>query len=267
MGIVDSTANGTNVVFVGAHPDDEGLVGPLLPFAADHSSAAVVCMTAGESGWNLLGEDREETLAAVRTAELKKACSILGASCEVLGYTNGLTKSHPEGRAVAEDQPQASARWEAIDEFSETPDEVIARWADEGDDPVAKLEPFVRDAEPCLVVSFDTDKGFTGHAEHVAAGQIAQECVARLAPQCKPDQRPSLYQFIRPDGAAAGDVAVAAAELTARGKRDYLETGLRAHAVHESQYGVLGTERSKRSIRRVRKATEQIMLRRVSPPA
>ena len=39
------------VVFVGAHPDDETLAGPLLAYCADHCRELVVAsLTKGESG-------------------------------------------------------------------------------------------------------------------------------------------------------------------------------------------------------------------------
>ncbi|MFW6154721.1 MAG: hypothetical protein ACOC95_05845 [Planctomycetota bacterium] len=52
------------VVFVGAHPDDETLVGPLLAWCADHCRDLVVAsLTRGQSGWNLGPADLMRTLA------------------------------------------------------------------------------------------------------------------------------------------------------------------------------------------------------------
>ena len=70
MTIVERILHGSPLLFIGAHPDDELIVGPLLAFAAETSTAHVVCVTQGQSGWNLAATVPDRSLGQLRVEEL-----------------------------------------------------------------------------------------------------------------------------------------------------------------------------------------------------
>lgn len=225
---------GAHAVFIGAHPDDEALVGPLLAFAADHSRASLLCVTAGHSGWNFLPTDTTRTLAQVRSAELEKACAILGITCRGLGYANGMSKAHPEGLAVHDDEVTSDLRWKTSAEFSETPEEVIARWTAEKGDPLPVVRKFLSEAAPGIAITFEPDQGYTGHNEHRAVSLLVNRAAAGLPGL-------TLYHMIKPADRAGGDIEIVSSSLSAGGKRDYVKVGMEAEMAHVSQWGAPGT--------------------------
>ncbi len=79
------------VMFVGAHPDDDSMAtGTLARFAP---SVAVVCATRGEGGGNATGHERGKALGLVREAEQRAALAKLNIShvyyldCQDFGFT------------------------------------------------------------------------------------------------------------------------------------------------------------------------------------
>lgn len=137
---VEQLRNTDVVVFVGAHPDDETLLGPLLAYCADRCrQLVVVSLTKGESGWNLGREDLTQTLAQVREKEFDAAVRALGGTAVTFDYVNGTSSAHPEGVAVLEMEEPAHRRWRAPGGRSVTPDAAYRRWTEEGGDPAARL--------------------------------------------------------------------------------------------------------------------------------
>jgi LmbE family N-acetylglucosaminyl deacetylase len=261
MDIIDDILQGLNVVFIGAHPDDECLVGPLLAFAADYSSASVLCLTKGESGRNLRQGNNQLTLGAVRQEELAKGCVVLGVACRTLDYTNGRSKAHPQGIAVAEDEKQSSARWQKTNELSEDPDNVLQRWTREAGDPCPEVEKAIREAAPCIVITFDTATG-SGHPEHIAVGRIVEKCVAEIRASGEAQGRMELWLWVGPHRAVLADVRVAVDDLHRLGRREYLQLGLQARSLHESQFGPLGSAKNERFSSHLRPAIEQMIFRK-----
>ncbi len=260
MSIRDRITEGKTLVFIGAHPDDEVLVGPLLAFAADHSAAHVECITSGEAGWNLLGAVHDRTLGDLRCEELRKACGVLGASYHVLGYVNGNSTAHDAGIAVAEDEEAAVARWKDC-ELAEKPDEVLRRWSST-DGPLApRLQECIQTRPGCVVVTFDPIKGFTEHREHCAVG-LAVNRLFRLGDSdgsCELDAE--MYYVLSPDQAQPTDERIEGSVLTKYGRRDYVHTALKAQGLHETQCGKLGSEKNQRYITGFRSAIEPMILR------
>ncbi|MFC2001086.1 PIG-L deacetylase family protein [Chloroflexota bacterium] len=96
--------------FIGAHPDDEtfGLGSTLAHYAAAGVKVYYICATRGEAGMNNLDQPQEfESLAEIRSAELRCAANILGLADVVhLGYRDsgmlGTTDNkHTDALAVA----------------------------------------------------------------------------------------------------------------------------------------------------------------------
>lgn len=77
------------VVAFTPHPDDESyaLAGTLAHLVARGWDARVVCLTRGEAGVDHAGRGRD--LGAVREAELRASCAILGAEAVVLDLPDG----------------------------------------------------------------------------------------------------------------------------------------------------------------------------------
>src|SRR5687767_13271952 len=98
------------LLFVGAHPDDELYAAGLLAALARRGVRIhLLCLTRGEGG--TLGKPpvaTRETLGAVRESELRKSAAALGiTSLELLGYVDPL----PDGKARApEVEPDALGR-------------------------------------------------------------------------------------------------------------------------------------------------------------
>lgn len=147
------------LLFVGAHPDDEGLAGPFLSWACGEGRARChfVVLSAGE-GSGCLHPDGCGDLVRARRAEMRRVAK---------GYKASL--SHYR--------------------FSNSPfvfwappplEEALARWRSEGD-PGGLVAREIRRFRPDLVVSLDPDHGFTGHPEHRLAGVLAFEGVYRAA--------------------------------------------------------------------------------------
>src|SRR5215207_4982949 len=144
-----------------AHPDDESFMlgATAARAAADGRRVALVCATRGQAG--SAGEPplcARDALPAMREAELRAACGILGIDVvAVLDY---------EDRHVA-DAP--------IDEMRAT------------------LVKHVRAERPAVVVTFDPG-GVTGHPDHVAMMGFTLDAVtaaadARWMPELGPEHR------------------------------------------------------------------------------
>lgn len=246
MDIIDAIVGGSRLVFVGAHPDDEVLIGPLLPFAASRSSAAVISVTNGQGGWNLAGNLAPRCLGEVRAAEFERACAVTGATGWLLGCTNGISTAHPEGVAVAEDEQAADRRWNAKGEWTPTPGEVVERWVRERPGLVEEIRHRIASLAPCVVVSFEKDHGFTGHAEHRAVALVMADVFAGLAGVTPAKVPATLHHVIFPNHARPDDVHVTVKRLDKIGRRDHLAIAMAAVSCYESQFGLRDSEQSAR---------------------
>jgi LmbE family N-acetylglucosaminyl deacetylase len=125
-----------------AHPDDEaGAFGGTLALYADRGvEVSVVCLTAGTAARNRGSARTDEELAALRTAEFR-------ASCELLGIKHGEVMSYPDGKLERAN-------------FYEVVGELVAR---------------IRTTRPHVVLTFGQDGGLTGHPDHAMAGVFATQ--------------------------------------------------------------------------------------------
>lgn len=223
------------VVFVGAHPDDETLIGPLLAYAADHAKeAVVVSLTPGEGGWNLDKEDMTRTLAQVRQAEFQAALAVLGATPVLLDYVNGLSKAHPQGLAVSETEQPALARWRSDGSRDETPQAMLARWTKEDGDPAARLADLFRRKQPAAVITFDPQTGFTKHGEHKAASMAVLDAVGEYNRSAV--RKAALYYALPSVIKAEGVHSILVEDLTKAGPRDYERVARESADCYKSQF-------------------------------
>ncbi len=94
-------ADGGGLLGVFAHPDDEAysMAGCMARYTDEGIPVTNLCFTRGEAG--LIGEGSgatRQTLGAVREAELRAACALVGVNdVRVVGTPDGGTEANEEG--------------------------------------------------------------------------------------------------------------------------------------------------------------------------
>lgn len=231
----ESITNGKRLMFVGAHPDDETLVDPLLAYAAEKSKAKVLHFTRGKSGYNRTGPEMDHELAKVRSAEMAAAAEVLGVEHDFLSFYNGFP--YPAG-TTGNSVEEAVQRWKACGAGDETPERAVARWCKQGPDPHAEMVRALEEWKPAIVITFDTEFGYTGHREHCAVGIIVTKALREDA-HWRSDWRPeSLYYVVHRDHYAEGEhEVITPADLCPENPGRYLDIALRSFEQHESQFG------------------------------
>jgi LmbE family N-acetylglucosaminyl deacetylase len=232
-GFLDLVTPGCVVAFIGAHPDDETVVGSLLAFCAEHAREVwVVALTRGEAGWNLDKEDRTRTLAAIREVELAEALAVLKAKPILFDYVNGVSKNHPDGLAVAEPEGPAIERWNTKGDHAQTPDDVYARWTREAGDPAIEIAAFLADKKPDVVLALEPDTGFTRHPEHIATTRAALKALRSVSHET------ALYYTYPNDAEGVGGERIAVERLNELGGKDYARIAVRSWCCYRSQFRV-----------------------------
>lgn len=128
-----------------AHPDDEAysLAGCMARYTDEGISVANLCFTRGEAGMIAEGSGAtRETLGAVREAELRAACALVGVNdVRVVGTPDGGTEANEDGV------------------------EIIAST--------------IRELRPRVVVTMEP-QGVTNHPDHIAVSKMTSEAFARV---------------------------------------------------------------------------------------
>lgn len=150
-----------DIVGVWAHPDDETFLMAGIMAAGVRAGNRVVCVTATRGEGGVQDEQRwpAAELVSIRTKELEEAL-------EILGVTEHLWLDLPDGGCRELDTEQ----------------------------PVARIERILRDAQPDTVLTFGPD-GMTGHPDHAAVSEWTTEAFRRAA---KPGAR-LLYATVTPE--------------------------------------------------------------------
>jgi len=153
-----------SVLWIGAHPDDEVFLSPLLGHLCldEHLKCSLLVATRGEAGHCLLPDGCRPDLATVRSAEMAKAAKLLKARLTLWDLEDGGAAA--DGSAGAWDT--ASGGHEAL---------------------LTNLAAHIAAAQADLVLTFDPRHGSTCHPDHRAIGRLVVEAVARAA------SRPMLY--------------------------------------------------------------------------
>jgi LmbE family N-acetylglucosaminyl deacetylase len=135
------------ILWIGAHPDDESLIAPLLGTACAERGAecSLLVLTHGEHGPCALPEGCSD-LGAIRTAEMNAAATLLHASLTLW--------SHPD---VMEN---VRGTW---------PASIV-------DDIATEVARF----RPTVVITFDPRHGSSCHPAHRAAAELTIEALARI---------------------------------------------------------------------------------------
>jgi LmbE family N-acetylglucosaminyl deacetylase len=151
----------SRVMFVAAHPDDEN--SGVLPYVSRglHARTALLTLTRGEGGQNLVGPDLFEALGLIRTGEMM-------AAGEYYGVQQFFTRAFDFG-------------------FSNSATETLGKWGKEVvlDDMVRAIRRF----RPQVMVSVWRGDKSDGHGHHQAAGLLAREAFEDAGdPERFPDQ-------------------------------------------------------------------------------
>lgn len=136
------------VLWIGAHPDDEVLVAPLL--AAD-GQASILVMTHGENGICLLPGGCGSDLGTIRAGEMARSADLLHAHLTL---------------------------WS----FSDVDTDVDAIWSAEAgshSELVGRIAAVIASEKATIVYSFDPNHGTTCHPAHRALGALVMEAAAQ----------------------------------------------------------------------------------------
>lgn len=146
------------VLWIGAHPDDEVLLSPLLGeiCVEKERRCSFIVMTRGENGACRLAEGCHPDVGAVRSLEMTAAARLFGAEL--------LQGSLPD---VSEPDPAAvRLAWAAAEGGIEAL--------------LDRLAATIAAVHPAVVVSFDPRHGSTCHNAHRALGRLVLEAMDRL---------------------------------------------------------------------------------------
>jgi len=140
------------ILWIGAHPDDEALVAPLLGRACIENGAdcSLLVMTRGERGDCFLPGGCGGDLGAVRSAEMSQAALLFRARLTQWSFSDVLT-------------------------------DVDSVWSSEAGGHQALVEriaSIISSASPTIIYTFDPHHGSTCHAAHRALGALALEATA-----------------------------------------------------------------------------------------
>jgi len=144
---IDRLPYTSRVMFVAAHPDDEN--SGVLPYVSRglHARTALLTLTRGEGGQNLIGPDLFEALGLIRTGEMM-------AAGEYYGVRQFFTRAFDFG-------------------FSNSATETLTKWGRET--VLADMVRAIRRFRPHVMVSVWRGEKSDGHGHHQAAGLLARE--------------------------------------------------------------------------------------------
>ena len=144
-----------------AHPDDES-AGTLTWLSRKvHAQTALFCLTRGEGGQNILGNEKYGALGLVRTGELLEACRYYGTDLyfgKVMDFG-----------------------------FSKTSEETLSKWGHEAT--LEEMVRFIRRWRPTVIISRFQGIPADGHGHHQAAGILTREAYSAASdPKSFPQQ-------------------------------------------------------------------------------
>ena len=151
----------SRVMFVAAHPDDEN--SGVLPYVSRglHARTALLTLTRGEGGQNLVGPDLFEALGLIRTGEMM-------AAGEYYGVQQFFTRAFDFG-------------------FSNSATETLGKWGRE--EVLSDMVRAIRRFRPHVIVSVWRGDKSDGHGHHQAAGLLARQAFEAAGdPQRFPEQ-------------------------------------------------------------------------------
>jgi LmbE family N-acetylglucosaminyl deacetylase len=187
------------VLWVGAHPDDEAFVAPILgpDCVEDGADCTLLVFTRGERGSCSLPEGCQD-LGSIRTAEMSKAAAILHAALTL---------------------------WS----FSDVGGDVDAVWSAEAgsrDVLVNRIASVIATVAPTVIYTFDPRHGSTCHPAHREVGALVLEAAARTSTHVELVE--TAVDFL-PDSFVFRAMTPDAAAFDATSSWDYLVRDVGAH--------------------------------------
>lgn len=163
---------GKNVLFVGAHPDDEFEFAPMLAEACLFNGATchfVIASEAHSVGCSLAAEDTvdPDECSEVRREEMRRSAALLGGEVTFFGWEDLFYSHDAAGLALN-----------------------LAQWAaDNGghDALVARFRSVLDERQPDIVLTLDPRHGSSCHPNHRAVAKLLFEAIAGLPPSTHPD--------------------------------------------------------------------------------
>jgi LmbE family N-acetylglucosaminyl deacetylase len=148
----------SSLAWIGAHPDDEIFVAPLLGqiCVEQNGNCIIAAATRGEQGQCALPGGCGGDLGALRSNEAAASAGLLRSRLHLFNFA---------------------------DSRGETPDDVIAFWSAQAGGRSALVKQFadlIRTSGAAAVVTFDPRHGSTCHPDHRAVGQLVIEAVDSL---------------------------------------------------------------------------------------
>lgn len=143
------------ILWIGAHPDDESLIAPILGPACveGRDVCSMLVMTRGERGDCALPGGCGD-LGAVRSAEMQSAADLFRAHLTL---------------------------WT----FGDVMSDVIGTWSAEAggrDALISRIQSLITAERPTIIYTFDPNHGSSCHPAHRAVGELVIEAAARLNP-------------------------------------------------------------------------------------
>ena len=230
---IDSARVTTRILYITAHPDDES--GAVLTYLARglHADVALLSLTRGEGGQNVLGPEQAPQLGLIRTQELLAATR---------GY--GVKLYFTSARDFG---------------YSKTPEETEKIWGDQVLDDMVYL---IRDFRPNIIIN-GWGGVHSGHGHHQASGiwtpkaaQLAADesyKTKKACDDCGPWATSQVLDVERGSDRPKGYV-LPLDEISALYGRSWRQLGLDSFANHRSQgiTGFLGSSFLLRSIGLIR---------------
>lgn len=144
-----------------AHPDDESAGTLVWLTRRAHARTAIFCLTRGEGGQNILGDEKYEAMGLLRTGEFLEACKFYGVELYF---------------ATAFDFG-----------FSKTAEETLSKWGHQ--EILGEMVRFIRTWKPTIIISKFEGTARDGHGHHQAAGILTKEAYQEAADPAKfPEQ-------------------------------------------------------------------------------
>ncbi len=184
------------ILWIGAHPDDEVLIAPLIgPRCTSGTRCSLLVMTRGERGVCLLPAGCGGDLGTIRSTEMDLAAAIFGAHLTL---------------------------WS----FADVSTDVVASWsaeAGEHDALIDRIRGVIAAENPTVIYTFDPNHGSTCHPAHRAVGELVLEAatVRVVLLETSVDAGPDTFAF----HAAAPD----AEEFNAEASWEFLVRDVEAH--------------------------------------
>jgi LmbE family N-acetylglucosaminyl deacetylase len=244
--------HGARTLWIAAHPDDELFAGALLARSSIFYGNPLyfLVLTHGEGGECGLSGGCGSDLGALRGQELKQAAAYYRAQLQHERFFNAPlpVSSFPKRH------------------------ELLSIWNRQGD-PLGIVVAAIRRFRPDLVLTFDPDRGATGHPEHQLASRLATAAIRRAADRhmtvgnLRPHRVGRVYYVLHRYWllrvAGQGDPGPVTEEWDARHRcapdATCLEFMLRGTGYHRSQIPDM------RMVQRYRSAFQTIRLRQVDP--